>query len=114
MWTGGISKNLLWYPLGKKKDWGASRPSFFCLKVCNILLPFWVIRMADHELILTGPYPYFSTPEIFFGECTCGSWSAGKDSELRIRKRHAQHAVDKEEPNSHDWDSNYERQLRKL
>lgn len=52
--------------------------------------------MADHELILTGPYQYFSTPVIYFGQCTCGSWESGKDSELGIRKRHTQHAEDKE------------------
>lgn len=74
--------------------------------------------MSEHDLVLTGPYPYFSTPEVFYGECTCGSWSAGKDSERSIRKRHAQHAEDKEKntviDHTHDWDSNYERGLRKL
>lgn len=69
--------------------------------------------MSDHELVLTGPYPYFSTPEIFFAQCTCGTWQAGKDSEYRLRKRHAQHAIDKGEPREEKaWE--HERWYRKL
>lgn len=46
----------------------------------------------DHDLVLTGPYPYFScVGGIFFAECTCGLWSADKDSERNLRKRHAEH-----------------------
>lgn len=94
LWTGGISKNLLWYPLCKEIATPGVAISFTLLSaIFHYFL--WVIRMADHVLILTGPYPYFSTPEIFFGQCTCGTWSAGKDSERRVKLRHEAHTRDK-------------------
>ena len=70
----------------------------------------------DHELILTGPVPYFSAPEIFLGKCTCGTWESGKDfTEHSVRKRHAEHTKAKEangpQATSGTYDSNYERQL---
>lgn len=53
--------------------------------------------MREHDLIITGPIPYFSAPEIFFGKCTCGTWESEKDfSERSVRKRHVQHAKSKE------------------
>lgn len=49
---------------------------------------------GEHQLVLTGPYPYFSAfaGGVWFAECTCGTWSAGKDSERNLRKRYAEHA----------------------
>lgn len=52
--------------------------------------------MTEHNLILTGPYPYFSTAEVFFSQCTCGRWSGGKDSERNLRRRQAEHATQME------------------
>lgn len=69
----------------------------------------------DHDVVVTGPYPYFSTPEIFFAECTCGKWSGGKDSEHNLRRRHAEHAKQMEqnerEPAQGTYRSTYERSL---
>lgn len=77
---------------------------------------------ADHELILEGPSPYFSTPYIWVAKCRCGAYSTGKvASESNARKQHAQHVKDKmaneqkpKELQGQNWDSPYERALRKL
>lgn len=77
-----------------------------------------------HEVIVTGPYPYFSSSDIFFAECTCGKWGGGKNSEHNLRKRHIEHA-EQMEKNERDaaresteapkgsWGSNYERGLNR-
>lgn len=46
-----------------------------------------------HDLVLNGPFPYFSAVGgIFTATCSCGTWSGEKDSERSLRKRHAEHA----------------------
>lgn len=53
------------------------------------------IGEVDHGLILEGPFPYFSTKNIWMAKCRCGAYSTGKTaSELDARKRHAQHVRD--------------------
>lgn len=46
----------------------------------------------DHELILEGPIPYFSTPEIWFAKCGCGTYATGKcASRSDAIKQHTAH-----------------------